>query len=199
MTHHLATPLGESTLRSLHVGDLITLTGDLFTARDAAHRRIIDLQQHGQPLPFDVAGTALYHCGPIMRWAQGQWTPISAGPTTSSRMEGSEPEVIRRLQVRLIIGKGGMGPDTLSALADVGGIYAHYTGGAGALAARSIRRVSGVHWLEELGMPEAVWRLAVDAFGPLTVTMDSHGRNLYEEISRDVNRYLEPRRQDRGG
>jgi len=199
MTRHLVTPLDESALRSLRVGDRFTLTGDLFTARDAAHHKIVDLQLRGERLPFDVAGMALYHCGPIMKWTQDQWIPISAGPTTSSRMEGSEPEVIRHLQLRLIIGKGGMGPDTLSALADVGGVYAHYTGGAGALAARSIRRVSGVHWLDELGMPEAVWRLEVDGFGPLTVTMDSHGRSLYEEVSRDVNRHLEPRRQVRGG
>ena len=116
---------------------------------------------------------------------------IAAGPTTSMRMESLEPEFLRKFKPRVIVGKGGMGEGTLKALAEVGAVYCHFTGGAGALAAQRIKGVREVHYLDELGIPEAVWVFEVERFGPLVVAMDSHGRSLYAEVGAEVKRNLE--------
>ena len=113
------------------------------------------------------------------------WDIISAGPTTSIRMELFEDKFIHNYKVRMIIGKGGMGSKTLNALKEIGAVYCSYVGGCGALAAKHINKVNGVEWLD-LGMPEALWKLTVEEFGPLIVTMDSHGSSLHEKINEEV-------------
>jgi len=181
----LATPISEQEARDLHVGDTIYLTGTMFTARDEAHVKMLE---HGAP--FCVEGLALYHCGPVVKQDDGKWKIVSAGPTTSARMEIFEERFLERFPVRIIVGKGGMGEKTLAALEKVGAVYAHYTGGAGALAARAISEVTNVYWLSELGMAEAVWALSVKEFGPLTVSMDSHGKSMYNKITGQVQKNL---------
>jgi len=181
----LATPISEQEARDLHVGDTIYLTGTMFTARDEAHLMMLE---HGAP--FCVEGLALYHCGPVVKQDDGKWKIVSAGPTTSARMEIFEERFLERFPVRIIVGKGGMGEKTLAALEKVGAVYAHYTGGAGALAARAISEVTNVYWLSELGMAEAVWALSVKEFGPLTVSMDSHGKSMYNKITGQVQKNL---------
>jgi tartrate/fumarate subfamily iron-sulfur-dependent hydro-lyase beta chain len=130
-------------------------------------------------LPFDPSGMALYHCGPLMKQENGQWVAVSAGPTTSSRMEAFEDILLDRFCIHLIIGKGGMGERTRKALQKTGSVYTAFPRGAGVLAAEKITAVPQVYWLEELGMPEAVWILEVQEFGPLVVAMDSTGQSLY--------------------
>ena len=180
------TPIAEEKDRELKAGDVIYVSGIIFTARDEAHKVLLE---RGEPFPLE--GLALFHCGPVVRKRNGAWEVIAAGPTTSMRMESLEPEFLRRFKPRVIIGKGGMGEGTLAALAEVGAVYCHFTGGAGALAARAIKSVREVHNLEELGIPEAIWVFEVERFGPLVVAMDSHGRSLYAEVGAAVEANLE--------
>ena len=178
----LALPIDEASARALRVGDILYLTGRIFTARDEAHLTMLEAREKGEALPFEPGEMALFHCGPVVREAGDGWEVIAAGPTTSVRMEIFEDRFLEAFAPRIVIGKGGMGERTQAGLEAVGSVYAHYTGGAGALAAERIERVEDVHWLDELGMPEAAWIFSVKEFGPLLVTMDSAGGNLYREL-----------------
>lgn len=182
----LTTPVSEEEARALRVEDVFYLEGLLITARDEAHKKILE---RGSPLP--LAGMAVFHCGPVVRKRGEAWEVVAAGPTTSARMELFEADFLRMFRPRVIVGKGGMGEKTLSALSEVGAVYAHFTGGAGVLAAQAIKMVREVHWLEELGIPEAIWVFEVEKFGPLVVAMDSHGRSLYKELSTTVEKNME--------
>jgi tartrate/fumarate subfamily iron-sulfur-dependent hydro-lyase beta chain len=175
---HLMLPKDISKIEDLSVGDIFYLSGSVFTARDEAHRLLLELPL--DDIPFSISEMSLYHCGPLMRQKDDSWEVISAGPTTSSRMEIFEDRFIERFNTRLIIGKGDMGEQTRLALKKKKGVYAVYTGGAGALAADQIHKVVDVFWLEELGMAEAVWVFKVEKFGPLVVGMDSKGGSLFK-------------------
>ncbi|MEM1657511.1 MAG: FumA C-terminus/TtdB family hydratase beta subunit [Candidatus Jordarchaeales archaeon] len=178
----MKTPLLEKDIRSLHVGDVVFLSGVVVTARDAAYRRMAECIRLGKPIPVNLRDGVIYHCGPIVREIEGKMEVVSAGPTTSSRMDAFEPLIIERLGVRMIIGKGGVGEATVEAMKRFGAVYAAFPGGAGVLAASKIKRVIGVEWAD-LGMPEALWSLEVEAFGPLIIAVDSHGRSLYARKS----------------
>jgi len=190
MERKIELPIDEAAARELRMGDILYVTGTIFTARDEAHLRMLEEHDAGRPLPFDPSRMALFHCGPVMAEADSGWRVVAAGPTTSIRMELFEDRFLEAFRTRIIIGKGGMADKTQSALERVGGVYAHYTGGAGALAAERIERVEGVYWLDQLGMPEAVWIFAVKDFGPLLVTMDSVGGNLYGELDEKISANL---------
>jgi fumarate hydratase, class I len=172
------TPLSEQQVRALHVGDVVLVSGRMFTGRDAVHAY---LMKH--PSPVDLRGAALYHCGPVaVRDAARGWAITAAGPTTSIREEPYEGEVIGRFGVRAVIGKGGMGPKTLAALKEFGAVYLNAIGGAAQFYARTIEKVDDVSLLE-LGTPEAMWHLQVKDF-PAIVTMDAHGNSLHEHVER---------------
>lgn len=171
--HRFGTRLSESEARELRVGDRVFLTGELLTMRDIAHVRALEALRSGKRLPFSLEGRVIYHCGPLVKGER----VVSAGPTTSMRMERSEPELIRKSGLRGIVGKGGMGEGTRAALMECGAVYMEYPGGAGALAAKATRGVKGVFW-RELGDPEAVWVIAVENFGPCFVSMDSSGETF---------------------
>jgi tartrate/fumarate subfamily iron-sulfur-dependent hydro-lyase beta chain len=180
MEYHVSLPLSSDLLKILRVNDILYVTGRVFTARDSAHEKLRGMKQ--SELPFDPAPMGLYHCGPLMKKDDGQWAVVSAGPTTSSRLEEYEDILLDRFGFHLIIGKGGMGERTRRALKKTGSVYTAFTGGAGVLAAEKITTVAEVYWLEELGMPEAVWIFEVKEFGPLIVSMDSTGASLYRDI-----------------
>jgi tartrate/fumarate subfamily iron-sulfur-dependent hydro-lyase beta chain len=180
LEYHVILPLPSDVLKKLRVNDIIYVTGNIFTARDSAHVKMRGMKP--KDLPFDPSGMALYHCGPLMKKENGQWIAVSAGPTTSSRMEEFEDILLDHFDIHLIIGKGGMGERTIKALKKTGSVYTAFPGGAGVLAAEKITNVSQVYWLEELGMPEAVWILEVKEFGPLVVAMDSFGQSLYQRL-----------------
>lgn len=179
------TPISEEEIRKLKVNDVLYVSGTMFTARDQAHKRALEYFKQGKPLPLSLEGLVVFHCGPIVKKKEDTWTIVAAGPTTSTRMEIFEDEFIKNFKVKVVIGKGGMGKRTTEAMAKYGAVYGAFTGGAAILAAKAIKNVRTVEWLD-LGMPEAMWILEVEEFGPLTIAIDSHGDNLFEDVKRKV-------------
>jgi fumarate hydratase subunit beta len=188
--YKLRTPLSEDAIRELNVGDVVYLTGVVVTMRDTGHKRAVELLSKGERLPVDMRGLALYHAGPVVRRVGDRWEVVVIGPTTSTRMEVYEYDIIEKTGVRMVIGKGGMGPRTAEACKRFGAVYTVYPGGAAALQAEQVKRVLDVHWLD-LGVPDAMWVLEVENLGPLTVVIDSKGRNLYEEMYRMARRRID--------
>ena len=184
-SYKLKTPISEDETRKLKVNDEVYVSGTVVTARDQAHKRALNWVKEGKNLPVDLEGLAVFHCGPLMRKQGDKWIAVAAGPTTSTRMEVFEDEFIRNFKPRVIIGKGGMGKRTADAMRKYGAVYCAFTGGAAILAAEAIKKVKGVEWLD-LGMPEALWILEVEEFGPLVVAIDSHGRNLFTDAAEKV-------------
>jgi tartrate/fumarate subfamily iron-sulfur-dependent hydro-lyase beta chain len=156
----------------------------MVTARDEAHKKALELYREGKKLPLDLEGLVVFHCGPIVEKKGGKWVVVAAGPTTSTRMDQFEDEFIKAFKVRVVIGKGGMGKKTTEAMQKYGAVYGAFTGGAAILAAKAVKNVRTVEWLQELGMPEALWVFEVEEFGPLTIAIDSHGNSLFEEIKK---------------
>jgi fumarate hydratase class I len=180
----LQAPLSDQQVRSLKVGDVVLLSGPMFTGRDAVHAH---LMKHEPPV--DLRGAVLYHCGPVVVKEGERWRITAAGPTTSIREEPYQGEIIRRCGVRAVIGKGGMGAKTLAALEEHGGVYLNAIGGAAQFYAGAITSVDGVSLLE-FGTPEAMWHLTVKDF-PVIVTMDAHGNSLHKDIEQESGRHLE--------
>jgi fumarate hydratase subunit beta len=179
------TPISEEDVRKLKVNDVLYVTGTIVTARDQAHRRALEFFKEGKSLPVNLEGLAVFHCGPVMNKQGDKWVAVAAGPTTSTRMDIFEDEFIRNFKVRVVIGKGGMGKKTTDAMAKYGSVYGAFTGGAAILAAKAIKNVKGVEWLD-LGMPEAMWIFEVEEFGPLAVAIDSHGNNVFMDVAKNV-------------
>lgn len=176
----LKTPISEADIRNLKVGDTVLLSGVVVTARDEAHKFMVE--EKPEFVREFLQGNVIYHCGPVVRKREdGKWEFVSAGPTTSAREEPYQAEVICEYGVRGIIGKGGMGDKTAEGLKRCGAVYLHAVGGAGALIAKYVKEVKSVHKLEEFGGPEAFWVVEVEDF-PLVVTMDSHSGSLHKEI-----------------
>ncbi|HBY63092.1 MAG TPA: fumarate hydratase [Solibacterales bacterium] len=179
----LTPPLTEAQMRALKVGDVVLISGEMFTGRDAVHAHLMK-----NPPPVDLNGAVLYHCGPVMLKQGEQWVTKAAGPTTSSREEPYQADVIKNYGVRAVIGKGGMGKKTLAALKEHGAVYLNGIGGAAQYYARSVERVLGVHWME-FGIPEAMWHLRVNAFVAI-VTMDAHGNSLHADVEAETGQAL---------
>ena len=187
MEYNFKTPISDTEIRKLKVGDVIYLSGTVITARDEAHGKALELHEKGEKLPIDFNGLGIFHCGPIMRKKANEWTVVAAGPTTSTRMEIFEDKFIEVFRPAVIIGKGGMGDRTSKACQKYGCVYASFTGGAALLGAKGIRKVKGVYWLEDLGMPECLWVYETHEFGPLIVSIDTYGGNLTADVGKKVN------------
>jgi fumarate hydratase class I len=179
----LRAPLTEEQVRALKVGDVVLISGEVYTGRDAVHAYLMK-----NPPPVDLHGAVLYHCGPVMLKSGETWTVKAAGPTTSIREEPYQAHVIREYGVRAVIGKGGMGKKTLAALKECGAVYLNGIGGAAQYYARSIEKVLGVN-LMEFGVPEAMWHLQVNNFIAI-VTMDAHGNSLHADIEKETGEHL---------
>jgi fumarate hydratase class I len=171
----LRTPFDEAVMRSLHVGDVVLLSGRAYTGRDAVHHHLVS-----HPPPVDLNGAVIYHCGPVVAKQGDGWRVTAAGPTTSIREEPYQGDLIRKYGIRAVIGKGGMGAKTLTALKEAGAVYLNAIGGAAQFYARCIESVDGVS-LMEFGTPEAMWHLTLKDF-PAIVTMDAHGQSLHKDI-----------------
>lgn len=185
MPKRLKTPLSEKDVRALKLGETVYLDGIVYTGRDEVHVHALEYHEKGRKPPVDFKGSALFHCGPIMKKAGERWQAVAAGPTTSSRMNSLEPQFIEKFRPGAIIGKGGMSQPTIDAMKKYGCVYLAITGGAAVLAAKGIKGVEGVEWYE-LGMPEAIWILNTENFGPLTVAIDANGNSLYAAVDRKV-------------
>ena len=176
----LKTPIQQADITRLKVGDEVSITGVLFTGRDAVHKY---LHEGGQlPSGVNLKGGILYHCGPVViKDEVGKWKCVAAGPTTSIREEPYQWQVIRDLGLRGVIGKGGMGDKTLEACKQYGCVYLHAIGGAAQVLAQCVLRVPNVYLMDKFGAPEAIWEFEVAGF-PAVVTMDAHGNSLHKEV-----------------
>lgn len=173
----LEAPFTEEKIRALRVGDMVEITGVVFTGRDAVHKYLHD---GGKP-PVDLKDSIIYHCGPVVVKEGGKWVVKAAGPTTSIREEPYQGPLMEQYGIRAVIGKGGMGPKTLQYCQKVGGVYLHAVGGAAQVLAERVVAVKGVHLAEKFGSPEAIWEFQVERF-PAVVTMDSHGGSLHAQV-----------------
>ena len=196
----LTIPIPDEEIRALEAGDTVYLNGTIVTGRDAAHKFMIEhfirnpVQAEEEALYQELKrlldGGIIYHCGPVVRQEEdGSWTFVAAGPTTSIREEVYQPEVIRHFNMKGVIGKGGMGTNTLQACTEQPAVYFHAIGGAATLIAESVKEVLDVHKLE-FGVPEAMWVIRVENF-PVVVTMDSHGNSIHDEVEAESKKKLE--------
>ncbi len=172
----LRAPITEAQVRELKVGDVVLISGEMYTGRDAVHAHLMK----NEP-PVNLNGSVLYHCGPVVL-QNGNYKIKAAGPTTSIREEPYQGEIIKRYGVRAVMGKGGMGAKTLAAMKDFGAVYLNAIGGAAQYYARCIEEVIDVNLLE-FGIPEAMWHLRVTDF-PAIVTMDAHGNSLHADVEK---------------
>ena len=180
----LTTPIKDEDLEDLRVGDVVYLTGHIVTCRDVAHRRLIE---HKRELPVDIRGGAIFHAGPIVRKLDdGKYEMVSIGPTTSMRMEKFEKEFIEQTGVKLIVGKGGMGPLTEEGCKKFKAVHAIFPGGCAVVAATQVEEIERAEWLD-LGMPETLWVNRVKEFGPLIISIDTQGNNLIEKNKAEFN------------
>ena len=187
---HLTTPLSSDGVRKLRVNDIVTLTGTIYTARDMAHLKLRELKENGRPLPEALEGSVIFHAGPVVKKADGGFKLLNIGPTTSIRME-PHSDFLGRLGVRAIVGKGGLGDGSVQAFKKYGMVYLLAAPGCGVLHAQAVKQVKRVHWLEEMGMPEAIWVLEVKEWGPLMVGMDSEGASIFQTIKEEGLRKLD--------
>jgi len=200
MHHKLTIPITDEQIRALHIGDTVDLSGIVVLGRDAAHKFLIEHYVRATSIaPEDAAlyeelkkllnGGVIYHCGPVVKKNEdGSYTFVAAGPTTSIREEPYQADVIRHFNLKGVIGKGGMGANTLKACQEQPAVYFHAIGGAAPLIAQSVKRVVTVHKLE-FGVPEAMWVIDVEDF-PVVVTMDSHGQSIHDIVRRESERKL---------
>lgn len=189
----ISTPFTESDLNALHAGDVIFINGDIVTGRDDVHIRVV---REDMPLPADIHGKALMHAGPIVRCSSdGGYEMISIGPTTSMRMEGFEYDFIKKTGVRLIIGKGCMGSRTAEACREFGAVHCVLPAGNAVVGAVCTEEITGADWLD-LGMAETLWSLRVKCLGPLIVSIDTEGRNLFLEKKKEYGDRKEKQIED---
>jgi len=191
MATKLTVPISEADVRKLRVGDSVLVSGVIFTGRDSAHKYMMEnfikgKCPEGERKIYDIlkkglAGSVIYHCGPVVRKRDdGKYEFVAAGPTTSIREEPYQADVIGHFGVRGVIGKGGMREKTLEGCRKHGAVYLHAIGGAATLIAESVKEVVAVHKLD-FGVPEAIWEIRVEDF-PCVVTMDSHGESLHDKV-----------------
>lgn len=185
----LALPLSEDAVRHLRLGEMVTLSGAMVTGRDRVHKYLVEQRPQKSEIPFDLNGTVLYHCGPVMKKTDEGYRVVAAGPTTSMRVELYEADVLRAYSIRGVMGKGGMGGKTLDALRELGAVYFHAIGGAAVYLADRIRKTLGVWGLEEFGPTEAMWIFEAEDF-PAIVTMDAHGNSLHDRIEAESRERL---------
>lgn len=181
----LVTPVSAEDLKDIKIGDIIYLTGSLTTCRDVAHRRVVE---EGREIPVDVRNNAILHAGPIIRPLENdKFEMVSVGPTTSMRMEKFEYDFVKITGVRVIVGKGGMRENTERACKEFGAIHCVFPAGNAVVAAVEVEEIEKAEW-RDLGMPETLWNCRVKEFGPLIVSIDSQGRNYFEEKKVEYNK-----------
>lgn len=186
--YRLKTPVTEEDIKDIRIGDIVYLEGTLVTCRDVAHRRVVE---EGLELPVDVRGKAILHAGPIIKDnGNNEYEMISVGPTTSMRMEKFEEEFIKETGVKLVVGKGGMGPGTERGCKKYKALHLVYPAGNAVFAATKVNQIMDAQW-KDLGMPETLWVCDVSNYGPLIVSIDTFGDNLFEKNKIEFNKRKE--------
>jgi fumarate hydratase class I len=199
----LTIPISDEDIRSVHIGEPVLLSGVMMTGRDAVHKWMSetfikktrppqgdDLQVYEEIKKILDHGV-LYHCGPVVSGvATKEYKFVAAGPTTSTREEPYQADVMRHFNIKGVIGKGGMGAKTLQGCVDTPGVYFHAVGGAAAYLAQTVQKVLGVYKLEEFGVPEAMWVIEVKDF-PVVVTMDAHGQSKHATLDEESKKVLD--------
>ena len=180
--HDLTLPVNDAQVEIMEIGDTVYLTGTIYTARDMAHLEIKKLVNENAALPVELSGRAVFHAGPVVRKTDSGWELIVVGPTTSIRME-PHAQMVGKLGVKMIIGKGGMSTGSKAAFREYKQVYLQAAPGCAVQLANGVKRVANVHWLEN-GMPEAMWELEVEKFGPLFVTMDTKENSRYDTLKK---------------
>ena len=196
-------PISDEDIRSLHIGEPVTLSGIMMTGRDAVHKWISEtfIKKTHQPQGDDLQvyeeikkilnQGVLYHCGPVVSGvATKEYKFVAAGPTTSTREEPYQADVMKHFNIKGVIGKGGMGPKTLQGCIDTPGVYFHAIGGAASYLAQTVQKVLDVYKLEEFGVPEAMWVIEVKDF-PVVVTMDAHGQSKHSTLDQESKTVLD--------
>lgn len=199
----ITAPISDETIRSLHVGEPVELSGVMMTGRDAVHKWMSDtfIKKTREPQDDDLQvyeaikryldQGVLYHCGPVVSGIDtGQYKFVAAGPTTSAREEPYQADVMKHFNIRGVIGKGGMGAKTLKGCVETPGVYFHAIGGAASFLAQTVQNVLGAYKLEEFGVPEAMWVIEVKRF-PVVVTMDSHGQSKHSLLDESSGKVLD--------
>lgn len=182
--YRLHTPLSKEDIERLELGDIVYLSGKLFTIRDWSHQRIAEYWKEGRidDVPFGLRDLAILHCGPIIRQvAENHWEPVSVGPTSSSRFSPFVAPLLKAMGPRLIVGKGTLTKEAIEGLVECGAAFVQGVGGCAALYGTKIKRVANRYW-PEFGMPDAVWEFDVEDFGPLSVEIDCRGNCSYERL-----------------
>jgi fumarate hydratase class I len=199
----LTVPISDEDIRSVHIGDPVLLSGIMMTGRDAVHKWMSDtfIKKTRQPKGDDLQvyeeikkildQGVLYHCGPVVSGiATKEYKFVAAGPTTSTREEPYQADVMKHFNIRGVIGKGGMGSKTLKGCMETPGVYFHAIGGAASYLAQTVQKVLGVYKLEEFGVPEAMWVVEVKNF-PVVVTMDAHGQSKHSTLDESSKQVLD--------
>ena len=182
-------PIKNEDVEKLKLGDTIYLNGIVYTARDMGHLEIKKLYGENKPLPEDLKGSAIFHAGPVCIKDGNKWKMNVIGPTTSIRME-PYADLIGKIGVKMIIGKGGLAEDSLKAFKEYKQVYLQAPPGCAVVIADGVKNIKRVHWLEN-GMPEAMWVLEVQNFGPFIVAMDAHGNSIYNNIAKKAEKAIE--------
>jgi fumarate hydratase subunit beta len=181
-TFHIKLPIEKIEIEEISAGDIVYLTGRIFTLRDRSHQRIDEYSKKGIKIPFDLKNGAVLHCGPIIRYkGEKEWEAVSVGATSSSRFSPFVASLIKGLGPRIIIGKGNLFKEAEDALKSHRAVFLLAIGGCAALYGSQVKKVVNNYW-EEFGMADSVWEFEVEEFGPLSVGIDSKGRNLYESL-----------------
>lgn len=187
-TVRLRVPLRENDITSLNIGDAVYFDGVFYTGRTLFQRQVVE--KNILP-PIDFPNLNLFlHVGPVMRLADGRWEPVSIDPTSSFRFEKFGASIIKKLNVRAIVGKTTMGPATMEAMKEYGCVHLTKVGIYGKVLASRVKRVVDVYNLKEFGITEATWLMEAENFGPFIVDMDTKGRNYFEFIDEDVSRQV---------
>ncbi len=181
---HMTLPMSEDEARSLRLGEMVTVSGTVFTGRSRFHIRAVE-QGIVPPVNFDEVN-CFFHVGPVMRQTDGEWEIVAIEPTSSIRFERYGADVVRELGLRTLIGKTTMGPRTAAALAEVGGVYLSKIGICGNQLASQVTRIREVHFVEELDKTEATWVFEVERFGPFFVAIDAQGNSYFEDLDAGV-------------
>jgi len=186
--HKLSLPVNSQQVENLQIGDTVYLTGTVYTARDMAHLEIKQLLEVGASLPVELAGRAVFHAGPVVRKTDDGWELVVIGPTTSIRME-PYAQMAGELGVKLIIGKGGMAKDSREMFKKHKQAYLQAAPGCAVQLAGGVKKIDNVYWLEN-GMPEAMWVLETEEFGPFIVTMDAYGNSRYDDVKQTATQRI---------